>query len=760
MSLNTLLPMQRATIPQIRIDDMTDVQLRFMSAFTSLEMTPVKNLKEHETLLKGLKGYLPLSARSRTLLSETLQKRTQGLIPNVGDMEPTLWKTGGAVYYSPTEIYLRKGTGEIDVLSNKIIPTLTPSTRMGVQAATVLTGTLMKITKGKIIENFQGKQFVERWGRNCPFRPAGYFEVVDAFREVADTTPVMAQIAAKPDTLTNDRALRGIMSILTQMNEELYYYYHTKIVFDFLCPYEDNPKYPEEETLKYTNRRHKLGNKLRCPESCYKLLPEDNFSPDFIKEVQRRGYPCVALYLGGMESCVRELKNVTDISAPLEARASSMAVRGSDSSCTSFLSKNFGYSGVTTELTKTFTRAVAMVGGVLEKLGPDVLVDVEIFSPGDVPLIYSSLMHHYEEDKRWRLVMTRHHYVNAEKKYRDRIITEPRRGAHFVSYKPVMMQSYAKSKQQGEKENAEVTKRNYQSDSHKWRPTESYTGYTIFTKLYGYYPWIGPKDSKDVSEGRGLSVSERLHPPCPHYVYGFGFSDDFQGICSTIQDYKLFGLKATIAVELKSRRVELQKTMVSLKLYKTELEFYRVVCAHNALRESYFCYARPLYSPISNVLHVEKGGVEIVYSSEFDEWSVVAQDSGIESVVSVQLQDFDKTGATFPKLYYTAEEREEELRKEHEKAAEKLKASERKITEKARRSVEGKISSTLGNTSSTRTSDMAETQESTAIKTYPPRKMQIIMASDDEEEEIPEDDEEDEETAGARAAELKRLLDA
>jgi len=200
--------------------------------------------------------------------------------------------------------------------------------------------------------------------------------------------------------------------------------------------------------------------------------------------------------------------------------------------------------------------------------------------------------------------------------------------------------------------------------------------------------------------------------------------------------------------------------MVSLKLYKTELEFYRVVCAHNALRESYFCYARPLYSPISNVLHVEKGGVEIVYSSEFDEWSVVAQDSGIESVVSVQLQDFDKTGATFPKLYYTAEERDEELRKEHERAAEKLKASEKKITEKVRRSVEGKISSTLGNTSSTRTTDMAETQESTAIKTYPPRKMQTIMSSDEEEEDIPEDDEEDEETAGARAAELKRLLDA
>jgi len=529
------------------------------------------------------------------------------------------------------------------------------------------------------------------------------------------------------------------------MSPDLYYYYHTKVVFDFLSPYEENKDYPEKDLRKYSSRRHKVNGVLKCPETSYKLLPSETFSPDFIKELQKRGYPCVALYLGGMEACVREMRDVIDISAPLDAKASSTAVRGSDSSCTSFLSKNYGYSGATTENTKTFTRAVSMMGGVLDVLPKDMPVDLEIFSPGDVPLIYSSLMRHYEQDDRWRLILTRHQYANVEKKYKNRVSVEARKGSHFVSYKPVMMQSYGKAKDQGEKENNEVTRRNYMRDSHKWRPVESYSGYTIYTKLYGYYPWAKPKTKDDApSTGRGLAVDELMSPSQPHYVYGFGFSDDFLGIVSTIQEYKLLGFRATLINEKNSRRVELKKEMVSLKLYATELEFYRTVCAHNAIRESYFCYARPLYSPISNVLHVEKGGVPIQYSDNFDEWSVIPQDTGIERPEEVLVQDFDKT-SSFPPLLLTIEERDmEDVMNQEVRSKKEVETRE--------------ISNTLGRESTVRTIDRSYQEEQNAVKTYPLKSGKRSEDTDLTSQTAFPDGEDDEDSAMATGQQMKNYV--
>lgn len=259
-----------------------------------------------------------------------------------------------------------------------------------------------------------------------------------------------------------------------------------------------------------------------------------------------------------------------------------------------------------------------MVGGAI--LAGVKKIDVEISSVGHVAVIFTSLNAHFSNED-WQLFMSSEDSLKVSNAYMGRVTTDRRTGAHLVRYVPYQMKSHSLKKKEGNDELITVSIKNYNEDSVKWRPHSAYSGYTIYTTLFGYYPWAVPKGNVITTEqiDQGRSYTEKIFPPATHYVYKFGQTESFCGLVSTIPEFKLFGQNCVVDTKNTENGTQhaltFSKEMYSPSLIKTEAEWYGRVIQSNAAMESYWLLAAPKYCPISNVLRIPKSGVTISYTS-------------------------------------------------------------------------------------------------------------------------------------------------
>jgi hypothetical protein len=319
-------------------------------------------------------------------------------------------------------------------------------------------------------------------------------------------------------------------------------------------------------------------------------------------------------------------------------------------------------------------RAVSMAGAALAK---GCATDIQLYKANDLPLIFSSLKKHFP-DGDWKVILPFDNQVEVSLSHRGCIIPHGRDGSHLIVYHARGMNSYAMKEKDGNEDYVQLSMNNYKQDSAKWAPRDIHPEYTVYTSIYGDYPFKKP--------GAPPSKDKFYSSPAPkqqHYVYRLGYGDNFLGIISTTKDLKLYGIEARVIESPESsdtdseasnsasrpppasstattadktsassakaseaeddwddedddedeegdyeeveceerRRIETKPTEVTLRVCDSESDWYNWVIASNSIREGYWCNAKPLYSPISNVIFPPRSGVDVVnklYQDDFD----------------------------------------------------------------------------------------------------------------------------------------------
>lgn len=629
-TLKTLYGNEKPTIPQALILTMTEKELKFMAEWNGPDMhTPVQ-LEENKTLLKTMEPYIgKMSAASRTALNAALADRKSGVTLRVGNPEQALWKTGSAAYYTKDTMFMVQATGEVTSVPNTIIPDPIGRRRNGLVPMTVFMGSLCKVSKGKMTLLHDVQNYHKRWiMTNSPFRPFRMMEVLDVFMKAIGEMSVWKVVQETEETLTNERLLEFLYTCLHDMPELYYYYLHTFVVFEILTVFEmvhSDSKKEKKGALRFSLIRKKKGGKFSVPETAYTILQKEEVSSKIQRELHEMGYPAVVIFRGGMQPNIKVARD-SDMAAAVAAKSLSITTRGSDKSAMSFLCRNAPYSGLAVEEVRILQRCVAMVGGVVES-GVE-RIDIEISSIGHVAVLFSSLMAHFPTVD-WMLSMTGEMSMKCATSYASRISTDRRVGSHFLRYTPYQMKSHTLKKKEGSEEMIQVALKNYNADSVKWRPHPEHSGYTIYTTLFGYYPWAVPETTEGKAVSSDRSYIDRVSPMVPHYVYRFGQTESFCGIVSTVDKLSLFGQEVAVSQKQTTagKRMELifSKKTVPLERVKTESEWYRRVIESNAAMEAYWMHARPKFSSISNILRVPKQGVTVAYDALGD---VVIEEQG------------------------------------------------------------------------------------------------------------------------------------
>lgn len=615
---------------------MTDKELSFMARWNGTRGCTQDELDEHAALLKTMAPYIgPMSAASSQALLRMEANRKSGTAYRVANVEQGLWKTGGSVLYDKDHMFLVKASGDVTKVPNTIIPDPVGRKRDGLVPMTVLISSLVRVKGGVLQMLHNPKDFYKRWSKQVqPFDPFRMIEVVETYRRAIGALALWKNIEEDGTTLTNERLVEFIYTSLHDMLPVTYYYLHTFVVFEMLFVFE--PQVSKSKKMKYSMLRQKRHGKFAVPETAYEVLKADKVPHAVLKEICDMGYPAVVIFRGGIQPNVKVVPG-NDMSAAIQAKTLSLATRGSDKSAMSFMCRNAPYSGLATEEVRTLQRAVAMVGGVVAR-GIE-KIDVEVASVSHVGILYTSLMAHFPTTD-WVLAMSNEMQMKSPTTYFSRISTDRRIASHLVRYVPYQMKSHSLKKKEGSEEMIEVALKNYNQDSVRWKPHVEYSGYTLYTTLFGYYPWAVPIDKKGAaSTTTSSTTSDRLYTPReapirPHYVYKFGQTESFCGIVSTItgltlwgQDVKVTSRKTTIGdvSDIAYSVVEVPLAQVS-----TEAEWYRKVIESNAAMESYWMHARRKYCSISNVLRIPKSGVTVVYNS-LDEMEIEEQGRYVEA---------------------------------------------------------------------------------------------------------------------------------
>jgi len=616
-TLKDLVRKEREDIPESMIAALSEKQLRALVQHMGKDRSDKTLLAVHAKLFEQFDKYLPLNTYSKDRVFRMMNQRKVGAMTDIGNLEGGVQRKGGNVYYTKDYVVMKDATGDVSAVRNTVIPLPTPSPRPAVQAITVLTAALFKYQAGAFTWLFKPEHWIDRWVPDgCPFTPSGIYAISEAWDVVCRESPALDMMKSEPgnQSASSDKLLAYIYKILQTCSEASYYYYHTVVVFDFLCPFCTT-----SGKFKYTNkiRVYAKNKQPVIPEGSYAVY--DLKDKGLAQQIHEVGYPSVALYLGGLRAPIKAVKNVVGIKSALEATQTSMQTRGSERSATSYLSASYGYAGIMTAMNRKYVRAVSMVLGVME--AGIYNIDIDMKSPADAQMLISSLEHNAPDAAKgkWKLFVSTQVYSTLKHDVLQYCVTEPTPGAHYCSYEPSKMSSHSGGKGEADKFLAQVQEKNYALDSAKWAPSQSYSGYTVYTPVFAYYPWATPKSPE---------VDGRRVPLHKHYVYKFGLADKFCGIISTVPDFAMYGKEVDLVIDTVAKKSSIagfKKKMVPLDVVKTELDWYRIVCTHNAYREAHFSLAVPNYSPIVNVIHVESSGIEFE-RNEMGDWEVKPQD--------------------------------------------------------------------------------------------------------------------------------------
>lgn len=595
-----------------------------------------------------------------------IEGRNSGTKVQQFDVQKSAQAIGANVYYDQAHMVIKKATGEVVVQNNTVIPDPDGRRRPGLNPLAMLLSAFLRITKGKMTSVIDNRDYIKVWDeKRTVIRPQFQMEIIRTLSTVISGERMWVSVVENKTTLSKGQLLSFLYELLISLPDDKYYYLHTFVVYEFLHPFV--PSADKRKKFRYTTDRYARGKEPKVPVTSYQIATEQ--VPRSVKvSIRQTGYPEVLIYRGGLKNTMKFVAKGT-MTAALNSRTKGTALRGSDKSGMSFLSASSGYAGITTASTRREIRAVSMTGAAL---GHSTKVDIQLHKANDLPMIHSSLTKHFPEGD-WKVIVGQGQEAKVAQKYSSRLITHGRSGSHLVVYEPYGMSSHSVKEKADNEQHVQLSLSSYMADSSRWKPAECHSGYTVFTAVYGDYPFMVPGKKTTTSH---FFVSE---PPLrPHYVYRFGLADQFHGIVSTIKDLALFGMSLTLEVKeeeelsekeegdwdedeaavdeaedttssttavstlvqpepairpdpikttKKSYSVSLKREDRPLRMVQTESEWYNEVIASNVKRAGWWCDATPLYSSVVNVLHVEHSGMDVMSTMFYDE-DVLPQDSG------------------------------------------------------------------------------------------------------------------------------------
>jgi hypothetical protein len=666
--LVSLVGRKQSTLPDRFLESLSYDELQFLYQWNGDDEMFEKSVRtKHATLIASLKKHAPLPKSIYNDCLVLMKQGGTGASLKQFDLTKTAQQTGANVYYTPSQVVIKKATGEVVVEKNASIPDPSGKRRPGQVSLVMLLSAFVRVSKGKLTTVVGSEDYAKVWEKNTAFRPEFESEVIRTFQTLLSSERVWQGIHSEKTTLSKSDLLEFLWSITGILSDEKYYYLHTYVVYQFLYPFV--PEVDRRKKYLFSQARYMTGSSPRVPEKSYQIVTSLVDSP-VRKAIRKVGYPEVFLYLGGIENTMVYSKKGSIISA-LNARTKGTSIRGSDGSGMSFISAGIGYSGITTSATRREIRAVSMTGAAL---GVCSKVDIQLHKVTDLTIIYSSLMKHFRESD-WMVIVAQG--ISVPQKYASKVVSHGRDGSHLVVYEPYGMSSHSVKEKADNEEHVALSVKNYMQDSSKWRPLPSHSGYSVYTTVYGDFPFLKPGETNSSAHFFKSKAPER-----EHYVYRFGLADQFCGIVSTIKDLKLFGMKVVLnekielleeeesfhdaenesdsesedtstatttstAVSLpapgepsraarvkKTYTVQLEREDKPLRRITSETEWYNEVTACNAVRAGWWCNATPQYSPVSNVLHVEHTGTDIL-STLYQEDDLIPQDEGFVAKVSI-----------------------------------------------------------------------------------------------------------------------------
>jgi hypothetical protein len=530
---------------------------------------------------------------------------------------------GGHIHYAPDTVSLISLTGTVQKRNNSAIPAPfgVAEKYPNVQAFSAVASQLVTVNAGRWVTNVP----LNTWNKLLPKDGGMDAAALSAFATAVCLVLNNSKIWKAMDTTTKNSVsgIEQLTFIRTEMDglaEDDYYLLNTRVVYTILRPYE------LDQGVWY-ERINEHGEPI-VPAKHYQQMKVSKLC---LKQCQKEGYPRPYLYLGGYAPHLNLPAKNGLMKETLERYQKMLESQVGSASTTAILSGMRGYSGLTDEFGK---RIQFYLSAILAGWAQGRKVDVQLYTVGDLPILYSSLQHWVQYIKKTlpdfstEEVMESVKFIlpgaqdmkNVYHRLKGHCCFAPRPGTLIVVYSSATLPT-------SQEKNVTV---DYEANSEDlipaiWRQND----FIVYAPVYCDYFWT--EEEKSDSKVRADKPKKKIS--IPSYIYGFGTAANWRGIISSVSNLTLVGFGYKRDELLQRWCVGEAETLVRvpLKKYSTFKDWLGQVSDDCATQIVAFLRPISRYSPISNLVYMSKKGTEIVLSAiSGDEGQLIGNIARIE----------------------------------------------------------------------------------------------------------------------------------
>jgi hypothetical protein len=396
-------------------------------------------------------------------------------------------------------------------------------------------------------------------------------------------------------SMTGRNAAVFMRNAFNSLSTVVYNYLNTKIVVDAFRAIE------KDQEGDWVLNCDEDGNDV-VPSKLYDNKVKTQADRDFSTD-----YPSTLLYRGGWCPAARLPKvDCTQTSSLLAARQKSVEVAKGDSAIPTLIAKSQGYSGMTTEAAKVHYFVIA---STLEAWRRGKVVNIRLTTDGDINILYCSLTYWQEEARKNAMFKEMHmissswfYFIPAKRNANPNVSVQVKELIIFNhqlrAVAVAVLDDTIKTKV--DKDSDPI---NHDAASASVLPADLPAEYIVKCPIYGTA--FFPKDTALTrSKQKGTSLEDLGKQYKEVLVYGHGSAANFIGVASTFPDLHLVGAEQV--------KMKMEFVVVPLVPFATRIEWYKKISVDiNMIYRSVFSPVST-FSPITNLLVVQKGKVSIL----------------------------------------------------------------------------------------------------------------------------------------------------
>jgi len=604
--------------------------------------------------------YIQSSNGVATQPSKTVQPYLNGLIPTLADRhaasviltkhgvkttahyrpEAFLNTVGGSMFYSPKEVQYTPLAGPPQVRNNSVIPTRFGETEShsNVQALACLAAQLVQNKSAQWISNVTPAIYAKVLN-NSDLEWPDFIPLSDNFCAILNEDPVWTGMGiVQKSAITGPEMLIFIRSALDRLPAPIYHLMNTRIVIDLLKVYEFDGK-------DWCQRENENGAPA-IASSVYSQ--KKNIDTESKLMLKNAGYPGCFWYNSGYLPRINFPPNDGTLESARDRYQRSMEFIGGASAPTALLAGMKGYSGMNDDMGK---RIQFTVSAALRAWYGARAADIQLYSVGDLPMLFSSLNRWKKyllqdgcPDTQWEdksrvgdvkfILPSVNDFSKVHSIYHTEVVYVPRDGTVIVSWADSTLPTAGKK--------GSIV--DYEAHSSTLMPVPWKNHDVImYSIVYGKYPFQGRAATP--RQVLSAAIGTKTRWPKPTYVYAFGTSAQWRGIISTFPDLTLIGYGAmntgTVQKPVWDERVRSLHAFDLEEVLSPALWYTKI--GNDCASQSFaFMAPKSRYHPISNLPSITKTGVQVVITQlEMDDGELFGNVARVGRVKTVPKNKLD-----------------------------------------------------------------------------------------------------------------------